>query len=101
MTDLLDRISNPDSVTLSEIPVHTITGAIVLATLGHVTRQNIIDKWTLVGDEVVQLDAIIAVYSGKSNANLKQDYLDALTGSLLVREDGTITKAQIMTILEI
>ncbi len=103
MTDLLDRIQNPDIISpdINPISAHAFTGAVTLAVLGHVTRQAIINKWTLVGDEVVQLDAIIAVYAGKSNANQKQDYVDAIIASLLVREDGTITKAQVETILEI
>ncbi len=102
MTDLLDRISNPDTIGLlvDPIPVHAFVGAVVLATLGFVTRQNVIDKWTLVGDEVVQLDAIITVYQGKNN-NGKIDYRDTVSSSLHVREDGTITKAQVETILEI
>lgn len=103
MTDLLDRISNPNTAALliDSIPVHAFTGAVVLAVQGFVTRQNIINKWILVGDEVVQLDAIIAVYQGKAGSNQKQDYIDSLVASLLVREDGTITKAQVETILEI
>ncbi len=103
MTDLLDRIQNPDFIddgVSEQIPVHAFTGAVVLATLGFVIRQNVIDKWTLIGDEVVQLDAIIAVYQGK-NTNDKKDYRDTITAGLLVREDGTITKAQLETMLEI
>jgi len=104
MTDLLDRLKNPDNEPLgitNIIAVHRFTGAVVLAELGFATRQNIIDAWNLVGDEVIQMDAIIAVYNGKQNNNQKQDYIDAFVAGLLVREGGIITKAQLETILEI
>ncbi len=102
MTDLLDRIVNPDTDTLGLDPigVHPFSGTIVLSTLGFVTRANVISRFTLVGDEVVQLDAMIAVYQGK-NQNQRSDYLQTIVAGFLVREDGTITKAQLETILEI
>jgi len=106
MTDLLDRLKNPDQQSLGiprpqQIGNHPFSGTIVLATLGFVTRQNVIDTFTLVGDEVVQLDAMIAVYQGKPNAAQKADYLQTIIAGLLVRETGIITKTQLETILEI
>lgn len=103
MTDLLDRIKNPDTGTLGlvSIGVHYFSGEAILTSLGLRTRQNLIDRWTLIGDEVVQLDAIIAVYQGKPNAAQKGDYLQTIIAGLLVREDGTITKAELETMLEI
>lgn len=101
MTDLLDRIQHVGiDVALDAIPVHAFSGAVTLATLGFVTRQNIIDKWTLVGDEVVQLDEIIAVYQGKNKTG-QVDYLQTIIAGFLVYEDNTINKTQLMTILEI
>ena len=106
MTDLLDRLKNPDQDGLGipqdkEISNHFFSGMITLATLGIVTRQNIIDTYTLVGDEIIQLDAIIAVYQGKPNAAQKSDYQQTFIAGSLVREAGFITKVQFQNLLEI
>lgn len=106
MTDLLDRWKNQQQDSLG-IPSDKIIGnhyfssMVVLASLGVATRQNIIDQYTLVGDEIVQLDQIIAVYQGKPNAAQKGDYLQTVIAGAMVREANFITKAQLETILEI
>ena len=107
MTDLLDRWKNPaqadGTVPIAQdkiIPNHTFSSEIVLATLGFATRDDIIATWTLVGDEVTQLDAIITVYQGKTDAE-KVDYLQTIIAGAIVREGGIITKVQLETILEI
>ncbi len=103
MTDLLDRIQHrgiDEAFDETAIAVHSFSGAIVLATLQKATRQQVINAYNLVGDEVVQLDQIIAVYQSKGGGGRK-DYLDTFVAGLLVYADATITKAQLMTILEI
>jgi len=90
------------SSTLGSIPTHAFSGAIFLATTGEPPdRSGIINQWSLIGDEVVQLDAIIAVYQGKSTEALKDRYIGRLISSLLVYEDNTISKTQTESILEI
>jgi len=103
MTDLLDRIQHKDideAFDETAIPVHAFTGSTILATKGFATKQQIINAFNLVGDEIVQFDAIIAVYQGKTGGG-KKDYLDTWSASLLVYGAGIINKAQLKTILEI
>jgi len=105
MTDLLDRIKHRGmNISLESIDVHHFSSALALAALattGAPNRQNIIDEWTLVGDEIVQLDALIAVYVNKSNANQKQNYIQVIINGFMVYETQIINKAQLETLLEI
>lgn len=85
------------------ISIHAFNAGVRLWAVGSafVTRTRIIDAFTLVGDEVADLDALAAVYAGKSSQGDKSDYLMRIEDADILVETGFYNEAQWKAELEI
>ena len=63
---LYQRITAPDA---TKISVHRFGAALRQLAAGELTRQQIIDAFLLVGDDVTQFDALIATYQAMGTWN--------------------------------
>jgi hypothetical protein len=71
---------------------------------GQLTRQQIIDTFALVGDDVTQFDALIATYTAMGTGNSAQAFakaawLDRMEDVFLLCETGDYTEAKAKTAL--
>lgn len=97
---LMDRFKT-DFGDSSKIPVHGFSAAIQLLADGDITRQAIIDRWSLTVQDEDQLDQLAAVYNAKASAVAKLAYLVKIHNVLLAYEAGLTTKAQAASYLEL
>lgn len=86
-----------------KISVHAFNSAVRLWANGSafVTRLKIISAFSLVGDEVTELDAIKAVYVGKAAETDKNVYLMIVEDADILVELGFYNEAQWKTEIEI
>lgn len=116
MADLIDRLSEDSQITgRPEISAHHFTAYVVLWAVGHVTDQQMVSLFNLVGDELRQANQIKTTYNGK-NATTKLIYINAINALFIVlnsppemrintspyfNSDGTVIKSEIFSDLEI
>lgn len=88
---LFDRITIPGP---TKIAVHELSAALTEWATGGVTRQQVIDEFTLTGDDVTNLDAIQATYSALTDAFLKAEYLVRMLNVFILVEAGVYPEAK-------
>jgi hypothetical protein len=88
---LLDRFSN-------DISVHGFTSAMALWATGDITRQNIIDSWTLTAEDQSDLTKLENFYSGLTN-NGKIAFKNKLESVLILYEEDRLTRQQVINLL--
>lgn len=98
---LYQRITATDS---TKISVHRFGAALRQFAAGQLTRQQIIDAFQLAGDDVTNLDALIASYqaintSNTANTFTKANRLNAMEDVFLLCESGDYTEAKAKTAL--
>lgn len=98
---LEDRISNPNNVEgVTSISSHSFSAALSLWGVGEITRQNIIDFFTLDGTEQTQLDEIKVKFDSLNNF-LKAAFHGTVESALIAYEDGAIGIIKMKSILGI
>jgi hypothetical protein len=98
---LYQRITATDA---TKIGVHRFGAALRQFAAGQLTRQQIIDSFQLAGDDVTNLDALIASYqaintNNTGNTFLKANRLNAMEDVFLLCETGDYTEAKAKTAL--
>lgn len=98
---LYQRITATDA---TKIGVHRFGAALRQMAGGQLTRQQVIDAFQLAGDDVTQLDALIATYQGMptnntANAFAKAAWLDRMEDVFLLCETGDYPEAKAKTAL--
>jgi hypothetical protein len=93
---LYARITATDG---TKISVHRFGAALRQMAAGQLTRQQIIDTFVLVGDDVTQFDALIASYqalpsNNTTNTLAKALRLDTMEDVFLLCETGDYTEAK-------
>lgn len=93
---LYQRITALDS---TKIEVHRFGAALRQMAAGQLIRQQIIDAFALTGDDITNLDALIASYqamptNNTSNTLLKALRLDTMEDVFLLCESGDYTEAK-------
>jgi hypothetical protein len=83
----------------TKISVHRFGAALRQWAAGQLTRQQVIDGFALTGDDVTQLDALVASYNAintnnTTNTFLKARYLDAMEDVFLLCETGDYNEAK-------
>ena len=83
----------------TKITVHRFGSALRQFAAGQLTRQQVIDAFSLSGSDVTDLDALIATYTalgtGTSTAAFtKAQYLDAMEDVFLLSETGDYPEAK-------
>lgn len=90
------RITAQDT---TKIGVHRFGAALRQWAAGQLTRQQIIDGFTLVGDEIAELDALRATYDAMPTNNTgaafaKGAWLDRMEDVFLLCETGDYNEAK-------
>jgi len=93
---LYQRIRATDE---SKITVHRFGAALRQMAGGQLTRQQIIDAFQLAGDDITQLDAMIATYqamptNNTANTFAKAAWLDRMEDVFLLVETGDYTETK-------
>lgn len=88
----------------TKISVHAFCSALRLYAAGSITRQNVIDGFTLAGQDVTDLDAIAAAYaalpsSTVANALARVNRLLAIESVFTLCESGHLTENQAKSLL--
>lgn len=88
----------------SKIHVHVFGAALRQMAAGQITRQQIIDRFQLVGSDVTEFDALIATYQGMGTGNAtaafnKAAWLDRMEDVFILCETGDYTEAKAKTAL--
>ena len=101
---LVDRFRRPGmgEDIVNALPTHSFAAAVSLAAGGHVTKQNVIDTFSLSAGDEVQLDEIIANYVAKpddGSADGKLAYINTIENAMILHEAGIATTAKVKTIL--
>lgn len=83
----------------TKIAVHRLGAALRQWAAGQLTRQQVIDGFTLTGDEVTELDALRATYdamptNNTANAFAKAAWLDRMEDVFLLCETGDYNEAK-------
>ena len=86
MTDLYDRLFNPDEG-VSNIAVHYFRAALGDYTMGHTTRAEIVNYWSLDTDAQADLDVMLAEIDAGTNIQ-KVIFLLNLHDVLMITEAG-------------
>jgi hypothetical protein len=98
---LFARITAQDA---TKIHVHRFGAALRQMAAGQLTRQQVIDALSLIGDDVTQFDALIATYTGlptnnTANIIIKSQWPDRMEDVFLLVETGDYTEAKAKTAL--
>lgn len=98
---LYQRITAQDA---TKIGVHRFGAALRQMAGGQLTRQQVIDAFQLAGDDVTELDALIATYQGMptnntANTFAKAAWLDRMEDVFLLVETGDYNEAKAKTAL--
>lgn len=98
---LYARITAQDA---TKISVHRFGAALRQMAASQLTRQQIIDAFVLVGDDVTQFDALIATYTAMGTGNAtaafaKAAWLDRMEDVFLLVESGDYNEAKAKTAL--
>lgn len=93
---LFTRITTLDT---TKISVHRFGAGLRQMAAGEITRQQIIDTFALVGDEITEFDALIASYTALGTGTAlaafqKAQRLDAIEDVFLLCESGDYTEAK-------
>lgn len=87
---LYERWTSSDD---SKIGVHTFGCALREMSRSAVTRTQVINAFTLTGDDVTELDAIRSKYVGLATAAEKTDYVILLHDVMILAEQGFYNRA--------
>lgn len=93
---LYQRITAQDS---TKISVHRFGAALRQMAAGQLTRQQVIDGFSLTGSEVTEFDALIATYTGlptnnTANILIKAQWPDRMEDVFLLCETGDYLEAK-------
>jgi hypothetical protein len=80
-----------------KIPVHAFGAALSELARGSITRAQLIAAFSLAGDEVTELDAIIATYTGLVSTRDKDFFIAKLEDVMILAESGHYDKAKCKT----
>lgn len=97
-TGLIDRIKTILDGT-TDIPNHAFASAVTLWALGEITKQNIIDKWSLDATGETELQEYADNYTSEPNANSKQNNIHRIRATGELYEDGLINKTKYKSVL--
>jgi len=86
---LFERWTADDS---TKIPVHGFGAALSELARGAITRQNVIDEFELTGDDLTDLDAIIATHQALGSDDAKLAFRTTLEDVMILCEEGRYTK---------
>jgi hypothetical protein len=98
---LFARVTATDD---TKINVHRFGAALRQFAAGQLTRQQIIDGFSLVGDDIVNLDALVATYTAMPTNNVaaafaKAAWLDRMEDVFILCETGDYNEAKAKTAL--
>lgn len=93
---LIDRIVHSAT---GDIPIHEFSAAIFLWANGDITRQNIIDLWSLSVDDVTGLDALKVKIDAESTVAAKSNWIHKLESAGLFYANGVITATKYKSIM--
>jgi hypothetical protein len=98
---LYQRITAVDD---TKISVHRFGASLRQFAAGQLTRQQVIDGFQLVGDEVTELDAMIATYTAMPTNNVaagfaKAAWLDRMEDVFILCESGDYPETKAKTAL--
>jgi len=97
---LADRIKHRvDGVSYGDIPIHEWTAAMTLLALGEITRQDVVDTFSLTAADETGLDALIATYTALSTKADKVEWLNKLECAGIFYQNGVITETKYKNIL--
>lgn len=93
---LFQRITATDT---TKISVHRFGAALRQWSVGELTRQQVIDAFSLTGSEVTELDALAATYTAMGTGNAaaafaKAAWLDRMEDVFLLCETGDYPEAK-------
>lgn len=94
---LIDKIA-PDADGDILVSAHEFSAAMVLRGLNEISRQNVIDAFSLEVSDEAQLDELEAYYTGLSSTN-KAAFHGRLEACNIALQGGYITKAKYKTML--
>lgn len=88
----------------SPISVHAFGAALRLWSAGSITRQNVVDAFSLGAEEQTELEAIQATYTALptnniNNALAKQAFRDRMEDVFILSAAGLLTEAQAKNLL--
>ena len=96
---LVDRLGNLQGPEVPNVAFDVFWAALYELAKGKVTRQQIINYFELVGDEVTDLDYIIGRYNAQPNATAKASFVETLRAVFMLAESkvpGYSTRAQLV-----
>jgi len=99
LEDRLKNPNNPDGI-INTIASHNFSAALTLWGAGEITRQNVINFFSLDATEQTQLDEIKSKYDGLNNIN-KAAFHGTVEAANIAYEIGAITSTKWKSILGI
>jgi hypothetical protein len=91
---LYERWTYNEESSDSKIPVHTFACALREHSRGAVTRQQVIDAFTLAGDDITELDAIRTQYQSLATQEEKDAFIVKFHDVMILCEAGFYDKAK-------
>lgn len=95
---LIDRIFHDDPDRTRHISNHKWSAALYFWAKGEFTRAEIVTMFSLTAEDEVQLDQLVAFYTGLSTAE-KQEFHSRVESAGVLAETGEITKAKYVSLL--
>lgn len=83
------------------VPAHELGAALLLRADGSITKQQAIEGARIPDHAEADLDALAAVYTGKTSAVAKLAYVLKVEKVAMLYQDGTLTTQQAATLLEL
>lgn len=94
---LYERISGQDGFT--KLEVHKFGAAIMAVARGDITRAMFDSVLEMTGDDITEVDSLVANYAAKATAVEKLEYLLYIEKIAVLMETGELSKAQAQTLL--